>query len=71
MDRRTWLQLIGILAAAGTARLLVVYLFEVSPTAPLIYASAVALVLTTSALASYLAGRRILRMEPSRILRHE
>jgi putative ABC transport system permease protein len=62
---------IGILAAAGTARLLVVYLFEVSPTAPLIYASAVALVLTTSALASYLAGRRILRMEPSRILRHE
>lgn len=62
---------IGILAAAGTARLLIVYLFEVSPTAPLIYVSAVALVLGTSALVSYLAGRRILRMEPSRILRHE
>jgi putative ABC transport system permease protein len=62
---------IGLLAAFGATRWLRGFLFEVSPTDPLTFASIAFLLMVTALLACYLPARRAVKIDPLRALRHE
>ncbi|HEV2664864.1 MAG TPA: FtsX-like permease family protein, partial [Blastocatellia bacterium] len=70
-----WLTLIGagigLMAALGATRLLRSFLFSVSPTDPLTYASITLLLAITALLACYLPARRATKVDPIVTLRHE
>ena len=61
----------GLIVAAIVTRLLSSWLFQVSPTDPLTFASTVALLLAVAVLASYLPARRAARLDPVQVLRSE
>jgi len=63
--------LAGLVAAAGSTRLLASYLFEVSALDPLTLAGSTALLLMTGLVASLLPARRVLRLDPVAALRTE
>ena len=60
---------IGILAAAASARVMTHLLFDVAPTDPATFIGVSLLLLTVAAGACYLAARRALRLDPLRALR--
>jgi len=62
---------VGVLAAAGIARLVGNFLSGVSPIDPLTYLSASLSLATIALLASYIPARRAMRVDPMVALRHE
>ncbi len=63
--------LCGAVAALALTRLLSTLLFEVTPTDPLTFAGASALLLVVAFLAGYVPALRAARLEPTLALRHE
>jgi ABC-type antimicrobial peptide transport system permease subunit len=61
----------GLGAALALSRLITAFLFGVTATDPATYATAAGLLLFTAALASYLPGRRAMRVDPAVALRQE
>ncbi|PYQ51063.1 MAG: hypothetical protein DMF78_14140 [Acidobacteria bacterium] len=62
---------VGVLIALVAARLIASVLFGVGVTDPLTFAAAIAVMTTTSLLASYVPGRRATRVDPMVSLRYE
>jgi ABC-type antimicrobial peptide transport system permease subunit len=62
---------VGLLAAAGAARLVAGILFGVSPNDPLTNVLAAATLAAVSLIAGYLPARRAARIDPMAALRHE
>jgi putative ABC transport system permease protein len=63
--------LLGLIAAAAGSRLLARFLFGVSPLDPLSFGAAAAVLTVVALLASRLAARRALRIEPTMALPHD
>jgi predicted permease len=61
----------GLVAAIALSRLIATFLFGVTATDPVTYAAGGAVLLLTSALASYVPGRRATRVDPACALRQE
>jgi predicted permease len=61
----------GVAAALALSRLLAAFLFGVRATDPATYAVVGGVLLLTAALASYLPGRRVMRVDPASALRQE
>jgi ABC-type antimicrobial peptide transport system permease subunit len=61
----------GVLLTLGTARFVQPLLFQVSASDPVLLASAAAIVLSVSLLASYVPTRRLRRFAPAVVLRVE
>jgi predicted permease len=59
----------GIAGAAGLNRLMTSLLFGVAPLDPLTYGAVVAILVLAAAAASYLPARRIMRLDPIRVLK--
>jgi predicted permease len=70
-----WLTLIGVwlglVAAFGVMRLLRGFLFDVTPTDPLTFASIALLLTTTALLACYIPARRASKVDPMIAIRYE
>lgn len=62
---------VGLVIAAGGARLLRGFLFDIAPTDPLALGSAAALMLMVAAIACYLPARRAANADPVEVLRVE
>jgi putative ABC transport system permease protein len=60
---------VGLVIAAGVARLLAVILFDVDPGDPAVYAIVVAILTTTALLACIVPARRATRIQPLEALR--
>jgi putative ABC transport system permease protein len=60
---------VGAIGAIGLTRLLSGLLFDVTPTDPLAFAGAIAVVLIVAGLASYLPARKAAALSPMRALR--
>jgi ABC-type antimicrobial peptide transport system permease subunit len=60
---------LGAIGAIGLTRLLSGLLFDVTPTDPLAFAGAIAVVLIVAGLASYLPARKAAALSPMRALR--
>jgi putative ABC transport system permease protein len=63
--------LVGLVVAAGGARLIRGFLFDIAPTDPLALGGAAALMLLVAGLASYLPARRAAAADPVEVLRAE
>ena len=61
--------LIGVAAAATSARLLASVLYDTSATDPVVYGGLALLLLSIAALACYVPARRAMRVDPMRALR--
>jgi predicted permease len=61
----------GVAAANGSSRLVATMLFGLTPTDPLTYAAAAALLIAVALLASFLPALRASRLEPTEALREE
>lgn len=62
---------LGLVAAAGLTRLLVSFLYEVSPIEPAIYGGLAVVLLGIAMLAAYLPARRATRVDPVEVLAEE
>jgi putative ABC transport system permease protein len=62
---------IGVIAAMAANRLMVSYLYAVSPRDPLVIAGAVALLIVIGCAATFLPARRAARVDPMVALRYE
>jgi ABC-type antimicrobial peptide transport system permease subunit len=62
---------VGLLAALATGRLLAGLLFQVAPFDPSTYAVVTGFLLLVVGIASYLPARRIVSLDPARVLRAE
>jgi putative ABC transport system permease protein len=63
--------LAGIPACMGGARLIQSLLFETSPTDPVTFAAAAAILAMSALLAAFWPARRAWRLDPAQSLRHE
>jgi putative ABC transport system permease protein len=62
---------VGLAGAIGLSRLVAAFLFGVTATDPATYAAAAVVLLLTAAFASYVPGRRAMRVDPAVALRQE
>ena len=62
---------VGIVVAAAASRLLTALLFEVSPTDPISFVGAAALLLMVALVAAYIPARQATRVDPVETLRAE
>lgn len=61
----------GLICSIGMSRLLSELLYDVQPTDPLTYFSAMALLLVTALAAAYVPARRAASVDPSQALRYQ
>ena len=62
---------IGMGGAFGLTRLLKTFLFQTSPTEPIVFAGIALLFIVVAFAASYIPVRRATRIDPWSVLRHE
>jgi ABC-type antimicrobial peptide transport system permease subunit len=62
---------VGIALALGVARLIATFLYGVSPSDPITYASVAAVLIAVALLASFIPARRATKVDPMTALRYE
>ena len=62
---------VGIALALGVARLIATFLYAVSPSDPITYASVAAVLIAVALLASFIPARRATKVDPMTALRYE
>ena len=62
---------VGLVGAAGVTRVLQTFLFEVTPTDPLVFTAVTLLLLAVGLMAAWLPARRATRIDPWAALRAE
>jgi putative ABC transport system permease protein len=62
---------VGIALALGVARLIATFLYGVSPSDPITYASVAAVLIAVALLASFIPARRASKVDPMTALRYE
>jgi ABC-type antimicrobial peptide transport system permease subunit len=62
---------VGIALALGLARLIATFLYGVSPSDPITYASVAAVLIAVALLASFIPARRASKVDPMTALRYE